>query len=199
VTAPYKREGTEDAAGSQKHRIRSLEANCCTEDATSFDPLWNGADVYPTGRIHATGTDPTVSDYSVSALGYVTGNYVANARFFIEASASGISAGTGDYLLTFPATGDQAVYLPEPDYVAYFPTLGSAYCWDSSANDYFPMMLRLSPTYSVLGFPALEAFDPTTGTLWSATFPFAWAASDVLLTGTFTYFLSESLLGPLVY
>jgi hypothetical protein len=98
--------------------------------------------------------------------------------------------------LALPFSGTQAIYLPEPYYIAYYPTLGSAYCWDSSADDYFPMMLRLSPTYSILGGPALEAFDPTTGTLWSATFPFAWAASDVLLAGTFNYFLAESLLGP---
>lgn len=202
MTAPVKRAGTDDHVGTQKERIRSLEANCCTADALAYDPLYNGVDVYPQGPIHTDGaTDPPLGDYFYSNIGsYITGNIVANASFVLEFGPGGpVDPGDGQYLITLPAFGDQAPYTPgQPSFTGARPVVGIGYSWDSSADDYHQFMLRVSPTVTILGGPCLDAFDAS-GNFLSATFPFTWSTEDIILAGSFTYGLFESLLGQLYY
>jgi hypothetical protein len=204
VTAPYKRVGTEDQVGAHHRRIRTLEANRSQPDAYSFNWAENSINANePDKVVSVGGTDP--AGVGLYSTGYVCDNLAVMCGCHIF-PIGGFSAGTGSqYLIPL---GQSVLYQP---YLPYFPlifgqalypdgqsvnsqVLGVMVAYDDTAATYTTMYLRASAIdYLGDGSIYVEAYDPTSGNLWGPTFPYTWAADDIMLSGNFTYTLASSL------
>lgn len=200
MTAPYIRTGTEDQVAAQKRRIRTIEANRSQPDAVVFawaespESVLSGSTVVSVG-----GTDP--DGIGVYAVGYLTDQLVANCMVHVE-PIGGFAAGTGTQYLM--ALGQSTLYEYLPTFFAdvYYPSsysvvnqmLGVVTAQDATTGLFTNMNARISVLDPLGdGSKFMEFYDPVTGNLWGPAFPYAWAAGDILLSGTFVYTLATSL------
>lgn len=201
MTAPYKRIGTDDQVGVHHRRIRHLEANRSQPDAFLFSWAENPINsASPDKVVSVGGDDPT--GLGTYTQGYVCDNLAAICACHVI-TIGGFTAGTGSqYLIPlgqlplyeyFPTFFASATYPDSMSQVSQ--VLGVMISYDDSTTSYTTLYLRISAIdYLGDGSKYVEAYDPTSGSLWGPTFPYTWAANDIMLSGNFTYALNDSLI-----